>query len=76
MVRTFYGATSFTGDGFVKLGYVECDEFVSNIQRCDLVHGRRSVKLGYVECDDFVLEHSTVRPRSRETECQIGIRRV
>ena len=35
----------------VKLGYVECDDFVGTFCGCDLVHGRRIVKLGYVEGD-------------------------
>ena len=72
---TFYGATSFTGDGLSNWDTSSVTNLYWNILRCDLVHGRWIVKLGYVECDEFVNQHSTVRPRSRETECQIGIRR-
>ena len=49
---TFYGATSFTGDG-VSNWDTSSVTILLNILRCDLVHGRWSVKLGYVECDEF-----------------------
>ena len=71
-----HGATSFTGDGLSNWDTSRVTTLSINILRCDLVHGRWSVKLGYVECDDDLTGTFTVRPRSREMDCQIGIRRV
>ena len=99
---TFYGATSFTGDGFVKLGYVECDDLststfagatsftgdgVSNWDTSSVTiwfgtfYGATSFTGDGLSNWDTsrvtsLKKHSTVRPRSRETDCQIGIRRV
>ena len=73
-VLTFYGATSFTGDGVSNWDTSSVTTLVPH-STVHLVHGRWSVKLGYVGLDTFVRAHSR-RPRSRETECQIGIRSV
>ena len=57
-----------------QLGYVECDDFGRNILRCDLIHGD-GVSNWTTSRVTTLSEHSEVRPRSREMECQIGIRR-
>ena len=73
--------TSFTGDGVSNWDtqvVIICQEILRN-----LVHGRcnsimdvgRYCRIWDTSSVTFCTEHSTVRPRSREMDCQIGIRR-
>ena len=75
--RTFYGATSFTGDGVsnwdtsrVTSLYQEHSHGATSFTGDGLSNWDTS------KVTTLSIKHSTVRPRSREMDCQIGIRRV
>ena len=99
-MQTFYGATSFTGDGLsnwdtssvttLRSTFYDATSFtgdgVSNWDTSRVTtlyatfYGATSFTGDGLNWDtssvtSFEMEHSTVRPRSRETDCQIGIRR-
>ena len=84
VTTTFYGATSFTGDGVSNWDTSSVSRVTSDWDTscvCQTFYGATSFTGDGVSNWDtsrvtICLEHSTVRPRSREMDCQIGIRRV